>query len=217
LHDSGVEYQEIRVLIVDDHQIVAEGLAALLDDQPDMKVVGSTGTVTGAISFAEELSPDVVILDLRLSDGTAADAAFGIRQVRKDARLIFLTRDDSEAAHFMALEAAASAFIHKSRAAAEVIEAVRKVAAGETLIAPTTVATTLRHRRESENQREALTPRETDVLRLIAAGVTSREIASRLSISYATVRAHTRNVCRKLSVHTKLQAVIKARELGLID
>jgi two-component system nitrate/nitrite response regulator NarL len=217
LHDSGVEYQGIRVLIVDDHQVVADGLAALLDDQPDIKVVGSTGTVTGAISSAEELSPDVVILDLRLSDGTAADAAFGIRQVRKDARLIFLTRDDSEAAHFMALEAAASAFIHKSRAAAEVIDAVRKVAAGETLIAPTSVATTLRHRRESDSQREALTPRETDVLRLIAEGVSSREIASRLSISYATVRAHTRNVCRKLTVHTKLQAVIKARELAIID
>jgi DNA-binding NarL/FixJ family response regulator len=117
----------------------------------------------------------------------------------------------------MALEAAASAFIHKSRAAAEVVDAVRKVAAGETLIAPTSVATTLRHRRESDSQRDALTPRETDVLRLIAEGVSSREIASRLSISYATVRAHTRNVCRKLTVHTKLQAVIKARELAIID
>jgi two-component system response regulator DevR len=191
-------------------------LAALLNDQPDMKVVGKAGTVTGAIASAGALSPDVVILDLRLSDGTGAEAAAGIRQVQSEARLIFLTRDDSEAAHFMALEAAASAFIHKSRAAAEVIDAVRTVAAGGTLIAPTTVATMLRHRRESDIQREALTVRETDVLRLIAEGTSSRDIASRLSISYATVRAHTRNVCRKLSVHTKLQAVIKARELALL-
>src|SRR5215472_19370084 len=113
----------IRILIVEDHQVVAEGLAALLNDQPDMSVVATAGGVDDALARTAELLPDVALVDFRLGDGTGADAGAGIRQIKPDTRLVFLTRDDSEAARFAALEAGASAFIHKSRAAAEVVDA----------------------------------------------------------------------------------------------
>lgn len=208
---------QVRILIVEDHQVVADGLTALLNDQPDMAVVGHAGSVAEAVSRAADLSPHVVLLDFRLSDGTGAEAAVQIHQVHRSAKLIFLTRDDSDEAHFMALQAGASGFLHKSKAASDVIDAVRAVAAGRTLIAPGTVATLLNRHREMDAQRESLTPREKEVLLLIAKGGSSREIAGKLGISYTTVRSHIRSLGSKLGVHSKLQAVVKARELSLID
>jgi DNA-binding NarL/FixJ family response regulator len=208
---------QIRVLIVEDHQVVAEGLGALLDDQADMTVVGKVGSVTEAIALATELSPDVAILDFRLTDGTGADAGTGIRQTRPETKLIFLTREDSDAARFAALESGASAFIHKSRAAAEVVDAIRVVAGGGTLITPRTIAALLNKRRSMDTQLESLTPREKEVLRLMAEGVSRRDIASKLGISYTTVRTHIRSLGSKLGVHSKLQAIVKARELALVE
>ena len=208
---------QIRVLIVEDHQVVADGLSALLNDQPDMTVVGSAASVADSIARAEDLKPDVAVVDFRLTDGTGADAGLGIRQVRPDTRLIFLTREDSDAARFAAIEAGASAFIHKSQAASEVVNAIRTVAAGGTLFTPRTIATLLNKRREMDSQLESLTPREKEVLRLMAEGTSSRDIAARLGISYTTVRTHIRSLGSKLGVHSKLEAIVKARELALIE
>jgi two-component system response regulator DevR len=202
-----VNVSVIRVLIVEDHLVVAEGLSALLNDQEDMTVVGKVGSVGESIALAAELSPDVVILDFRLTDGTGADAGAGIRQIR----------EDSDAARFAALESGASAFIHKSRAASEVVDAIRTVAGGGTLITPRTIAALLNKRRSMDAQLESLTPREKEVLRLMAEGVSSREIASKLGISYTTVRTHIRSLGAKLGVHSKLQAIVKARELALVE
>jgi DNA-binding NarL/FixJ family response regulator len=206
-----------RVLIVEDHQVVAEGLAALINDQKDMTVIGQAGSVSEAIARATELSPDVVLMDFRLTDGTGADAGTSIRQVRPETKLIFLTREDSDAVRFAALEAGASAFVHKSRAAAEVVEAIRVVAAGGSLFTPRTISALINKRREVEAQLEKLTPREKEVLRLMAEGIASRDIASRLGISYTTVRTHIRSLGSKLGVHSKLEAIVKARELALVD
>ena len=208
---------KIRVLIVEDHQVVADGLAALLNDQPDMSVVGYAASVSDSIARAGELKPDVVLLDFRLTDGTGADAGMGIRQVRPETKLIFLTREDSDAARFAAIEAGASAFIHKSQAAAEVVDAIRTVAAGGSLFTPRTIATLLNKRRAMDTQLESLTPREREVLRLMAEGTSSRDIATRLGISYTTVRTHIRSLGSKLGVHSKIEAIVKARELALID
>jgi DNA-binding NarL/FixJ family response regulator len=209
--------RQIRVLIVEDHQIVADGLTALLNDHKDMTVVGNVASVGESAPAAAELSPDVVLLDFRLNDGTGADAVAAIRRVNPSAKHIFLTREDSDVARFAALESGASGFIHKSKAASEVVDAIRKVAGGATLITPSSIASLLNRRRESESQRESLTAREKEVLRLMAEGLPSREIASRLGISYATVRTHIRSLGAKLGVHSKLQAIVKARELALID
>lgn len=206
-----------RVLIVEDHQIVADGLTALLNDQRDMTVVGNVASVAESAAKAAELVPDIVLLDFRLNDGTGADAAAAIRRVAPNAKHIFLTREDSDIARFAALESGASGFIHKSRAATEVVEAIRKVAGGGTLITPSAIASLLNRRRESDTQRESLTAREKEVLRLMAEGHSSRDIASKLGISYATVRTHIRSLDSKLGVHSKVQAIVKARELALID
>jgi RNA polymerase sigma factor (sigma-70 family) len=206
-----------RVLIVEDHQVVAEGLAALINDQEDMNVVGHTGLVAESITRAAELKPDVALIDFRLTDGTGADAATGIRGVRPETKLIFLTREDSDAARFAAVEAGASAFIHKSRAAQDVVDAIRTVADGGTLFTPRSIAQLLNSRREVEAQLERLTPREKEVLRLMAEGTPSRAIASQLGISYTTVRTHIRSLGSKLGVHSKLEAIVKARELALVE
>ena len=197
--------------------MVAEGLAALIDGQADMKVVGNVGTVAECIPAAAELNPDVVLLDFRLPDGTGPDAAAAIRSIRPGAKMIFLTREDTEAARFAAVQSGASAFLHKSRAAAEVVAAIRDVARGKMLITPRTIATLLNKRRAIEAQLERLTPREKEVLRLMAEGHASRSIAAELGISYTTVRTHIRGLGSKLAVHSKLEAVVKARELGLIN
>jgi len=206
-----------RVLVVEDHQVVAEGLAALINDQKDMKVIGQAGSVAESIARSAELEPDLVLIDFRLTDGTGVDAAAGIRQVRPDTKLIFLTREDSDAARYAAVEAGASAFIHKSRAAQDVVDAIRTVADGGTLFTPRTIAQLLNNQRESEAQLERLTPREKEVLRLMAEGTSSRDIARRLGISYTTVRTHIRSLGSKLGVHSKLEAIVKARELALVE
>jgi len=206
-----------RVLIVEDHQVVADGLAALINDQLDMTVIGQAGSVADSLARAAELKPDVVLIDFRLTDGTGADAAAGIRQIRPETRLIFLTREDSDAVRFTALEAGASAFIHKSRAAQDVVDAIRTVARGGSLFTPRSIAQLLNTRREGEAQLERLTPREKEVLRLMAEGTSSREIAHKLGISYTTVRTHIRSLGSKLGVHSKLEAIVKARELALVE
>ncbi len=206
-----------RVLIVEDHQIVADGLTALLNTQKDMTVVGHAGSVAESAEKAAELTPDIVLLDFRLNDGTGADAAAAIRRVMPQAKHIFLTREDSDVARFAALESGASGFIHKSKAANEVVQAIRTVASGGNLITPSAVASLLNRRRQTDSQRESLTSREKEVLRLMADGVSSRDIAGRLGISYATVRTHIRSLGAKLGVHSKVQAIVKARELALID
>jgi DNA-binding NarL/FixJ family response regulator len=217
LNQSATVSRQIRILIGENHRIEAEGLAALFNYQPDMVVVGIAGSVAEATTGAANLRPDVVILDCLLKDGTGGDAALGIREAGCGAKLIFLSRDDSVAAHLMAVGGGASAFIHKSRAAAELIDAVRKVAAGGTLITPRDIASLLARRSEMKRKRGILTARETHVLSLMAQGLSSREIASRLAISYVTVRSHIRSMGGKLAVHSKLQAVARARELALIE
>lgn len=207
----------IRILIVEDHQIVAEGLAALLNLQLDMDVVGSAGSVCESVSRAAELKPDVVILDFSLSDGTGADAASGIYSVHPAAKLIFLTRHESDAVRLAAVKAGASAFIHKSRAADEVVAAIRSVAEGATLIAAPDIVAQFQSRRAAVDHAEALTKREKDVLRLMAEGASSREIGLGLGISYNTVRSHVRSLGWKLGAQSKLETVIKARKLALID
>jgi two-component system, NarL family, response regulator DevR len=213
--DAGAD--PIRVLIVEDHTVVAEGLAALINHQSDMKVVGTAGTVAECIPAAAELSPDVVLLDFRLPDGTGAEAAAAIRSIRPEAKMIFLTREDTDAARFVAVQSGASAFIHKSKAASEVVTAIRDVARGQMLITPRTIATLLAKRRAIDDQLQSLTVREKEVLTLLADGLSSRSVAAKLGISYTTVRTHIRSLGSKLGVHSKLEAIVKARELGLIS
>lgn len=215
--NRGLSSNLIRILIVEDHQLVADALEALLNQQPDMVVVGNVGSVADSAARAKELCPDVVILDFRLNDGTGADAAMAIWQAGCEANAIFLTRDESDTARLAAIEAGASAVLYKSRASVEVIDAVRTVAGGGTLIPRGTIAALFNKGRQMDGQRDRLTSREKEILSLMAEGTSSREIATRLGISYLTVRSHLRNLGTKLAAHSKLEIVVKARELALIS
>lgn len=208
----------IRILIVEDHEMVAEGLAALLNLQRGMTVVGNVGSVSESVLQAAELRPDVVILDFSLNGGTGADAAVGIHAVHPDAKLIFLTRHDSDTVRLAAVEAGAKAFIHKSRAAAEVVAAILAAADGRTQIAGSGGATlSLLRGGSAADHVETLTRREKEVLRLMAEGASSRDIGRGLGISYNTVRSHIRSLGSKLASQSKLETIVKARKKALID
>ena len=196
---------------------MSDGLGLLLDGEPDMEVCGYGRSVAEAIRLVDDWDPDLVVMDFHLPDGTGLDAALAIRRVRPEVRFVFLTRDDSVTARIAAVEAGAGAFVHKSRAASDLIDAVRQVGNGRSLITPSMIASLLSRNGELGIKRDSLTVREREVLRLMAEGCSSREIADRLGISYATVRSHIRSFDTKLGVHSKIEAVAAAREMNIIE
>ena len=210
-------HRPLRIVIVDDHQLVSDGLGMLLGSQPDFEVAGFANAVADVAALTLATDPDVIVMDFHLRDGTGLDAAVAIRKVQPNARFVFLSRDDSDSAWLAAIEAGAGAFIHKSRAATDVIEAVRQVGNGASLIPPSMISSLLIRNRETEVRKESLSGREREVLQLMSEGWSSREIAEKLGISYATVRTHIRSVDTKLGAHSKIEAVVTAREMNIIE
>jgi DNA-binding NarL/FixJ family response regulator len=207
-----------RVLIVEDHRVVAEGLAALLDEHPDLRVVGWAASVgdAGRLVVAEPV--DVVVADYWLPDGTGVEAVAVLRVRWPKATVVFLSVDDSDEAMLAALEAGASGYLVKSAGGTDVISAVRRAAEGEIVVPARQLAALLRRRRErAERSRrlDSLTPREREILGLMAEGMDNREVAARLSVSYATVRSHVRHLLGKLGARSKLEAVVRAADWGL--
>jgi DNA-binding NarL/FixJ family response regulator len=214
---SSQDGERVRIMVVENHQVVADGLTELLNAHSDMVVVGGAHSLAEASGCAAELKPEIVLCDFRLGDGTGIEVVAAIRKVSPATRFIFLTREDGDTARLAALESGASGFIHKSRGAEEVVEAVRVVAAGGSLFTPEAVASLLKRDRAMKTERESITARERQVLQLLAVGMSSRAIAGKLGISYTTVRAHLRSIDAKLNVHSKVEAVLKARELEIIE
>ncbi len=211
-----------RVLIVEDHQVVAEGLAVLLDEHPDLDVVGWAATVADAERLVATEPVDVVVLDYWLPDRTGAEAVAALRVYRPDAAVVFLSADDSDDVILAALEAGASGYLVKSAGGADVAAAVRRAAEGEILMPARQLAALLTRRREQARQQAeqsrrlaSLTPRERQILGLMAEGMDNREIALRLGISYATVRSHVRHLLGKLGARSKLEAVVRAVDWNL--
>jgi DNA-binding NarL/FixJ family response regulator len=198
----------IRIVIVENHQLVSESLGHLLDGQMDMEVVGTAASVAEAAALPPALSPDVVVMDFHLDDGTGRDAALAMREPFPNARFVFLSRDDSDDARLAAIEA---------NPAAEVIAAIRKVAEGASLITPAMIARLVSQGKDRGHMRESLSPREREVLRLMADGIGSRQIGQRLGISYATVRTHVRSIGSKLGTKSMVKAVVAARGLELVN
>ena len=207
----------IRVVIVENHQVVSDSLSALLDGQTDMDVVGTARSVSEASSLPGDLAPHVALMDFHLGDGTGRDAALAMRVLFPTVRFIFLSRDGSDDARLSAVEAGASAYLHKSDAAAQVVNAVRKVAQGWSLIPPSTVAELVTNGHDHEVTRRSLSSREREVLHLLAKGVATRQIAGRLGISYSTVRTHIRSINSKLGAKSMVNAVNTARQLEMVS
>ena len=205
------------VLIVEDFRVVADGLQALIEDEPDLRVIGIAADGAEAVRLADDLPPGVALIDYRLPDGTGAEVAARIRRRHPDTAILFLSRDESDVARLSAFESGAAGYLLKSQAAGEVVAAVRSVARGEMLVSSREVTLLLALRHQTTQLLETLTRRELEVLRLMARGTDSRRIGQQLGISYGTVRCHVRNLIAKLGVHSKLEAVNRGLELGLVS
>jgi DNA-binding NarL/FixJ family response regulator len=216
----------IRVLVVDDQEVVRAGFAALLETQPDFKVVGTGADGRAATRLCRECRPDVVLMDVRMPvmDGIEATAEI-VREAGNNGgpRVLMLTTFDLDEYVYDALVAGASGFLLKDITAERLFDAVRIVAEGEALLAPSvtrrliSVFTSQRPGRSDRSLAIAgLTPRETDVLRLIATGLSNAEIADRLVVSEETVKTHVSRMLSKLGLRDRTQAVIAAYESGLV-
>ena len=209
--------ERIRVLVCDDHRVVAEGLAMLLEAQPDIEVVGVTGTVAGVCELAASLRPDVVLMDYALPDGDGVAATAAIKAARPEVKVVMLTSFVDVDVLVAAIDAGCAGFVTKHKAADELTTAVRLAAAGEALVSPDMMARLLPRLRPSyHGVGSDLTPREREVLGLLAQGQSKEAIAQRLFLSANTVRNHIQNILGKLGAHSRLEAVATATREGLI-
>jgi DNA-binding NarL/FixJ family response regulator len=220
--------QLIRIVVADDHQVVRTGFATLLDTQPDFEVVGTAVDGGEAVRICRELRPDVVLMDVRMpgTDGIEATRQLAEPGEEGGPRILILTTFDLDDYVYDALCAGASGFLLKDVTAERLFDAVRVIAAGEALLAPAVTRrlisefSRIRPRQATPPTAMAalreLTPRETEVLRLIAEGLSNPEIAARLVVTEETVKTHVSRVLGKLGLRDRTQAVVTAYESGLV-
>ncbi len=214
----------IRVLLVDDQRLVREGLRVLLELEEDLEVVGEAEDGQAALEAYDRLRPDVVLMDVRMPGMDGIEATRRLRLRWPEARVILLTTFDHDEYVFEGLRAGALGYLLKDVSAAELAEAVRTVAAGGALIEPSVARKVLAEfarlapprRPPDAGLPEPLTARETEVLRLLARGLTNRQIALRLGLAEGTVKNHVTRILQKLGVEDRTQAALRARDLGLL-
>jgi DNA-binding NarL/FixJ family response regulator len=214
----------VRVLVVQDHPLLASAIAKVLDSHDDLSVCGIARSGDEAATLAVKEQPAVVLMDFLLPDMSGPVTAANIRAAVPKAAIVFHSAEESETALLDSIDAGATAFLTKSATADQIIEAVLKASVGEVLIPVALFAKAIARQRKVVTDRQAqeklfaeFTPRELDVLRLLAEGHETATLARRLGIAPHTVEWHVRHVIEKLQVHSKLQAVIAAARLGLID
>jgi DNA-binding NarL/FixJ family response regulator len=205
------EPPRIRVFCVDDHPLLREGIITLINNQPDMQVVGEASTGQKAIEGFREHQPDIALMDIRLPDMSGIDVMIAIRKEFPEARIIMLTTSEGDVEIQRALEAGASGYMLKSMPPKEVVEAVRQVNRGKKRIPPEIAAHLAEHYSD-----EAITAREIEVLQHIAGGNRNRDIAEKLFISEETVKVHIKHIMEKLGASDRTQAVAIALKRGII-
>lgn len=212
------------VLIVEDHAALARGLESVLSLETDLEVVGVVTRADAAAAAAAEYRPTVAVVDLDLPGGGGQQAILAMRESSPDTRFLVLTalRDRLELAK--AVEAGASGLLHKSADVPQLLQHLRAVAGGRNLLDPVVTSSLLAELRDARHRgwraelaREALSPRETEVIAALARGESVTEIAERLTLSPDTIETHVRNARNKLGVSSRLEAVIEAMRLGLVD
>ncbi len=203
----------IRVLVADDHPIVRSGIVALLQTAADVEVVGEASTGLEAVECALALRPDVVLMDLRMPGIDGDEATARILADRPTTRVLILTTYETDDSILTAIEAGASGYLLKAAPQEEILAGVRAVARGEVALAPRIAALLVQR---VKTPAVALSPRETQVLRLVAAGKSNPTIAAELFVGEATVKTHLLHVFEKLGVSDRTRAVTRAMELGLL-
>jgi DNA-binding NarL/FixJ family response regulator len=204
--------RKIQVLSVDDHPLMREGIATIINNQEDMTVVAEVSTVSEALEKFRQAQPDVTLMDLRLPDGSGIDAMISILNEFPDARIIMLTMFDGDAEIQRALRAGARAYLLKSMPPKELIQVIRRVHSGKKHIPAEIAAQLAEHLGD-----ETLTGRELEVLRLIGGGNRNRDIAEKLFISEETVKVHVKHIMEKLYAADRTQAVAIAIRRGIIQ
>jgi two-component system, NarL family, response regulator LiaR len=206
----------IRVLIADDHAVVHKGLRSFLELDPGLKIVGEAADGAAALRMAQELRPDVVLMDLLMPvmDGVAATSA--IRRELPDTEVIALTSVLEESLVIQAIQAGAIGYLLKDTDAPKLRQAIKAAAAGEVQLSPAAAAM-LVHKVKAPRSPETLTERETEVLRELARGKSNKEIANSLFISETTAKTHVKNIMQKLGVPSRTQAALYAARIGLVS
>ncbi len=217
-----VDPKPIRVLLVDDHQLLTGALSQMLTQESDIQVVGVASTVADATRLARERL-DVVLMDYRLPDGTGAEATRAIKARWPAARVVMLTALNDDETILESIQSGADGYLTKDRAVDDVVNAVRAANAGETLLPRSVIVgiaqrvAAARERGAERRQIEPLTPRELEVLKALTEGLSTPEICDRLFIAPNTLRTHVQNIMGKLRVHSKLEAVAFALRHKLVE
>jgi two-component system response regulator NreC len=213
----------VNLLLVDDHEVVRTGLRMLLESQPDLVIVGEASSGLQAVEMARELTPDVVVMDITLPDISGIEATRRLKQAHPDIAVVALTIHEDEQYFFEMLQAGASGYVPKRAAPEDLVAAIWAVQAGEVYIYPSLaklLVADFLSRESEETQRatmDGLTPREHEVLALLAEGLSNEEIAQKLAISKHTVARHRENLMRKLELHSRSELVKYAIRKGLIN
>lgn len=207
---------EVRVVIVDDHEVVALGLKALLSEEDGISVVGTATTVERATDVISELKPDVALVDYRLPDGSGLDVVTALRSVETPPGVVMVTAAADRRVMSQALDAGCLGFLSKNADHRDLVASVRAAAKGESHFTPDVVRHLSHVRRFEQFDMDELSNRECEVLQLSAMGKGPEAIAEELYLSLHTVRNHIRNAMTKLQAHSKLEAVVKAARLRLI-
>jgi len=199
---------KLKILIVDDHDIVRKGLAMLVSRQEDLSVVAEAGTVAEAVEKARDSVPDVVVMDIRLPDGSGIEACREIRDENANIKVLMLTSYSDEEAVMGSIMAGASGYLLKEIRSQEIVDAIRRVGAGQSLLDPAVTASVLERvrRGKEEDVLAQLTGQEQKILELIAEGRTNREIAGQINLSDKTVKNYVSNILSKLEVSRRSQA-----------
>ena len=207
----------VRVFLLDDHEIVRRGVRELLEAEGDLEVVGEAGTAAEALARIPPTRPDVAVLDVRLPDGDGVEVCREIRSAHPEIHCLMLTSFADDEALFQAIVAGASGYVLKQIKGADVVEAVRAVASGRSLLDPSVTARVLERLRSGSDEDELLarlSPQERNILRLIADGLTNRQIAEEVHLAEKTVKNYVSNLLAKLGMERRTQAAVYAARLG---
>jgi DNA-binding NarL/FixJ family response regulator len=222
---ANADADPIRTLIADDHELFRRGLRMVLDDEPDIDVLGEAGDGESAVAMAREHAPDVVVMDVRMPIKSGIDATRSIKEELPGTKILVLTISDEEDDLYEAIKAGANGYLLKEISIDEIGHAVRSVNGGQSLISPSMASKLLDEfaamikKEEQKEQVPAprLTPREMEVLQHVAKGMNNREIAKTLFISENTVKNHVRNILEKLHLHSRMEAVVYAVREKLLE